>query len=83
MLKSKKNLHVAVRSSIAEFWFVKTIIFKGCLNYLTVSARHFNPSAHLEKQLSKFMNTNGVLICDKKGKSTPIETFFSKYLIKC
>ena len=41
-----------------------------------MSARHFNPSAYSENQLSKFMITNGVLICDQKGKNTPIQPFF-------
>ena len=41
--------------------------FKGCFKYFSVSARDFNPSARSENQISKFMNTNGVLTCDEKG----------------
>ena len=45
----------------------KLFNFKGCFNYFSVSARHFNHSARSENQISKFMNTNGVLTCDEKG----------------
>ena len=54
---------------------LKFFHFKGCFNYFSVSARHFNPSARSEKQLSKFINTNGVLICEKEGKNASIQPF--------
>ena len=40
-----------------------------------MSARRFNPSAYFDNQLSKFINTNGFLARDEKGKSTPIQPF--------